>query len=216
MRARLHAQLLSHVWLFVTLLDYGPPGSSVHVISKARILQWAAIPFFKGSSQPTDWIHVSCVSCIGRRILYHWATWEVPTMNKYLSLITSAFLFKKIQESGVIEIIPYLCILTRGPNIQNTELSSCFSNPEFPLGALLLCFILTHVYDRGQQASFLLFTKGNLSSAHPRGSCPSSPTDLSCLLCRKSSFFACMSLFWGSLIYSIDFISVLIPHYFIL
>ena len=27
---------------------------------------------------PRDWTRVSCVSCIGRQILYHWATWEVP------------------------------------------------------------------------------------------------------------------------------------------
>ena len=41
--------------------------------SKARIPEWVAIPFSKGSSQTRDG---TCVSCIGRQILYHWATRE--------------------------------------------------------------------------------------------------------------------------------------------
>ena len=40
----LHAQLLSHVWLFVTLRDCSLPGSSVHGIFQARILEWVAFP----------------------------------------------------------------------------------------------------------------------------------------------------------------------------
>ena len=55
-------------------MDWNPPGSSVHKISQARILEWVAISFSKGSSWPRDW---TCVSCIGRRILHCWATREV-------------------------------------------------------------------------------------------------------------------------------------------
>ena len=33
-------------------MDCSPPGSSVHGILQARILEWVAIPFSKGSSQP--------------------------------------------------------------------------------------------------------------------------------------------------------------------
>ena len=51
-------------------MDCSPPGSSAHGIFQARILEWVASS--KGSSQPRDWTHFSCVSCIGRRILYHW------------------------------------------------------------------------------------------------------------------------------------------------
>ena len=50
-----------------------PPDSSVHGIFQARILEWVAISSSRGSSQPRDWIWVSC---IGRLILYHPATWE--------------------------------------------------------------------------------------------------------------------------------------------
>ena len=57
-------------------LDYSLPGSSVHRISLARILKWVAISSFRGSSQPRDWTHVSCVSCIAGRLFILWATEE--------------------------------------------------------------------------------------------------------------------------------------------
>ena len=52
---------------------YSPSGSSVHEIPQARILEWVAISFSRGSSWTRDQTHVSC---IGRRILYHWVTRE--------------------------------------------------------------------------------------------------------------------------------------------
>ena len=61
-------------------MDYSPPGSSDHGISQARILEWVAISSSRGSSQPWDRTHISC---IGRQILYHCATWEtqVPCIS---------------------------------------------------------------------------------------------------------------------------------------
>ena len=58
---------LSHVWL---LLDCSLSGSSVYGILQARMLEWVAIPFSRGSSQPRDWTWVSCIA--GR----FWATGE--------------------------------------------------------------------------------------------------------------------------------------------
>ena len=52
------------------------PGSSVHKILQARILEWVAISSFRESSQPRDWTCLSYVFCIDRQILYHCATWE--------------------------------------------------------------------------------------------------------------------------------------------
>ena len=52
-------------------MDCGPPGSSVHEISQARMLEWVALSFSRGFSQPRDQIYVSC---IGRWVLYHWAS----------------------------------------------------------------------------------------------------------------------------------------------
>ena len=47
------------------------PGSSVYGISQARILEWVAISFSRGSSRPRD---QTWVSCTGRWILDRWAT----------------------------------------------------------------------------------------------------------------------------------------------
>ena len=70
-----HARVLSHVWL-CNPVNCSLSGSSVRGILQARILEWMAISFSKGSSRPRNQIHVSCVSWIGRWILYHWATWD--------------------------------------------------------------------------------------------------------------------------------------------
>ena len=43
-------------------MDCGPPGSSVHGILQARILEWIAISFSRGSSQPRDRTHTSCIT----------------------------------------------------------------------------------------------------------------------------------------------------------
>ena len=48
-------------------MDCSPPGSSVHRILQARILEWAATPSSRGSSWLRD---RTCVSCIGRQFLY--------------------------------------------------------------------------------------------------------------------------------------------------
>ena len=42
--------------------DCSPPGFSVHVILQARILEWTAFPFSRGSSQPRDHSLVSCIA----------------------------------------------------------------------------------------------------------------------------------------------------------
>ena len=48
-------------------MDCSPPGSSVHRILQARILEWVALSFSRGSSQPRDWTQVSCTA--GRFLL---------------------------------------------------------------------------------------------------------------------------------------------------
>ena len=54
-------------------VNYSPPGSSVHGISQARILEWVSIPFSRGSSQPRD---RTPLSCIAGRFFTIWATRE--------------------------------------------------------------------------------------------------------------------------------------------
>ena len=52
-------------------MDCSLPGCSVHGIFQARILEWFAISYSRGTSQPRDPTCVSCVTCIIRWLLYH-------------------------------------------------------------------------------------------------------------------------------------------------
>ena len=63
-------------------MDCSPQAPHFIGILQARILEWVAIPFSRGSSWPRDWIHVSFVSCIGRQVLYHHRHLGSPTYNK--------------------------------------------------------------------------------------------------------------------------------------
>ena len=56
--------------------DCSPLGSSAHGILQARILEWLAIPFSRGSSWPRGW---TLVSCIAGRFFTIWATWKSCT-----------------------------------------------------------------------------------------------------------------------------------------
>ena len=56
-------------------MDYSPPGSSVHGIFQAGILEWVTISFSKEPSWPRG---RTCISSVGRQVLYPWATWESP------------------------------------------------------------------------------------------------------------------------------------------
>ena len=63
--------VLSCVWLFATLWTiYSLPGSTIHGIFLARILEWVAIPFSRGSPRPRHWTQVSYIA--GR--FFPWAT----------------------------------------------------------------------------------------------------------------------------------------------
>ena len=69
-------------------MDWGPPASSVHGISQARTLDWVAISLSRGSSLPKDRTYVSCVSYIGRWILYqlHHLGKPIHSMKKSIKM----------------------------------------------------------------------------------------------------------------------------------
>ena len=87
---------------------YSLPGSSVHGILQARVLEWVAISFSRGSSQPRDQTHVSCT---GRWILVghpgsphvHLCCCSVtqlcPTLCDHMDCSTSGFLSFTISRS---------------------------------------------------------------------------------------------------------------------
>ena len=63
----------SCVWLFATSWTVALQALLSMRFPRQEILEWVAISFSRGSSWPRD---QTSVSCIGRRMLYHWATWE--------------------------------------------------------------------------------------------------------------------------------------------
>ena len=64
-------------------MDCSPPGCSVHGILQARILEWLAVPSSRGSSPPRNQTHISYVFCIGRQVLYRWATGEALRIKNW-------------------------------------------------------------------------------------------------------------------------------------
>ena len=77
-------------------MDCSPPVSSVYGIFQARILEWVALWVIFLNQGRT---HISCVSCIGRRILYHCATWEAlysPICGtKIIKVLLKIFYYEK-------------------------------------------------------------------------------------------------------------------------
>ena len=64
---------------FYNSMVCSPPGSSVHGILQARIQEWVVIPFSRGSSQPMDQTHISCISS---RSFTIWATRDALIVTK--------------------------------------------------------------------------------------------------------------------------------------
>ena len=65
-------------------MDCSLPGSSIHGIFQARVLEWVAISFSRRSSWPRDWTQVSCI--VGRRFTV-WPTREVKEGGLYQILV---------------------------------------------------------------------------------------------------------------------------------
>ena len=72
-------------------MDCSLPGSSAHGIFQARILEWVAISFSRGSSQPRDWTQVSRIvsRCFYRlshqgspSLLLHLCKWSCTNWNE--------------------------------------------------------------------------------------------------------------------------------------
>ena len=109
--------MLSCVQLFET------PWSSVHGIFQARILDWFGISFSRISSRPKDQTCVSCISCIGKQLLYHCATWgalyftmETQILKKQSPLLINevkglSFLMSSVRGLDEVYITRILCPL---------------------------------------------------------------------------------------------------------
>ena len=77
------------------------PGSSVHGIFQARILEWVAVSFSRGSSRPRDQSWVSCTSCVGKQILYHERHLGSPNSH-YKNQFLHSFLYNPSKQKQMI------------------------------------------------------------------------------------------------------------------
>ena len=112
-------ELLSHVRLFCNSVEHILPCSSAHGIFPGKNTREVIISFSRGSFQPRD---QTGVSCIGRWILYHWATREASA---------------KVQLSSVTQSCLTLC------DPMN------YSMPGLPVHHQLLEFTQTHFHQVG-------------------------------------------------------------------
>ena len=70
------AQALPSYPTLCDFMDWSPSGSAVHGILQARILEWVAMPFSRGSSWPRKWTRISCIA---GRFFTNWATRDAHT-----------------------------------------------------------------------------------------------------------------------------------------
>ena len=121
---QLNRKLIRPVLLFVTPWTLcSLPGFSVHGILQARILEWVAVPFSRGSSRPRDW---TLVSHIDGRFFTSWATREAPK--------PPGFSVHGIFQARILEwvAIPF----SRGSSwLRNRTLVSCTAGGSFIIWA---------------------------------------------------------------------------------
>ena len=89
------------------------PGSSVHGIFQAGILEWVAMPSSRGSSWPRDQTCISYVSCIGRQILYHWVSRGDIYIYIYTHTHTHIYTFVYV----CVYVYTYMCVYTQKEKI---------------------------------------------------------------------------------------------------
>ena len=106
-------------------MDCRPPGFSVHGILQARILEWAAIPFFRASSWSRDWTQVFCIA---GGFFTIWATREALTScitGKFSSFLCLSFLICKI---GIVIGLLWASVYVKHPEQHLTYSYNSYSS----------------------------------------------------------------------------------------
>ena len=97
-------------------MDCSPPGSSIHGIIQASILEWVAIPFSRISSQLRD---QTWISCITGRFFTIWATRKI----RYLLLVLPQTMMAEIPVSSVTSTVwdPWFLLSYVSSNLSNIQ-----------------------------------------------------------------------------------------------
>ena len=115
-------------------MDCRLPGSSVHAISQARILEWVAISFSRRSFWPRDWTSVSCIFLHWQADFYCWSTEEDYWLSYPKSLLSSlVFQFLLLPQSTALVNIPSILYrkIIRVPGTESHCSSGIFTTPYF-------------------------------------------------------------------------------------
>ena len=83
----MHAKLLLLCPTLCKSMDCSLPGSSVHGIPQARIMEWVTVPSSRGSSQPRDRASVSGVSCIAGGFFFFFLIFNVQHISIIIIII---------------------------------------------------------------------------------------------------------------------------------
>ena len=125
--------LFSHVWLFFSNMDCSPPGSSVHGICQARIREWIAISFSKGSSPPRGQAH---------QMHLHWQMDSLPlshhgSPNRYVTKWNIQLVSEHMKIYSILVIIKdcnmtlwYYYTNSRMSKIKTTHNTKCSEDVE--------------------------------------------------------------------------------------
>jgi len=113
-------------------MDCSPPGSSVHGTLQARILEWVAAPFSKGSFQPRNQTRVSCIA---GGFFNSWATREAP--DSPWPTLTHILTLKPVPPHLVNDLPPIHLPSTDPQPICDSSLALMFSQLLNPFGSAL-------------------------------------------------------------------------------
>ena len=96
--------MCAHAQLGPTLydpIDYSPPGSSVHGILQARILEWIVLPLLQGMV-PTQGLnsHLLCLMYWQADSLPNGITWEAPSSSSTMDTYNDIFFFQSKENSA--------------------------------------------------------------------------------------------------------------------
>ena len=121
-------------------MDCSPPGSYVHGVSQARMLEWVAISYSRGSSWPGD---QTWLSCITGRFFTIWATREA-NRDYLLLLFSQVYQFRSVQFSHSVvsdSATPWIAACQASLSITNSQSSPRLTSIEsvMPSSHLILC-----------------------------------------------------------------------------
>ena len=101
------AKLLQSSLTLYDPMNYSLPGSSVHGILQARILEWVTISFSRGIFS-TQGLNLCLLCC--RRIIYHHVTGEAPTHTQiYIYIYKCVYIYIYIYNMHIIYKCIYIC-----------------------------------------------------------------------------------------------------------